>query len=162
MWQPMKSNSCKRIGTTVSRRQSGFSLIEMMVALAVAGILFFVALPGYQYAVIKSSRMAARATLLEVMALQEQYFVNNKRYALSLGSLGLPDTYYVDSQGEVVETGSASYQITLDLLEGSYNGATALPVNRQAGDSACMAFSLSRLGIRAVSGTLSANPADCW
>lgn len=141
---------------------SGFSLIELMVALAVAGILFFIALPGYQYALVKSGRMAARVALLDVMARQEQYFASNKRYALTLDGLGLPAPYHVDGQVEAVAPAVAAYQVDLDLQEGRYVGATAVPVNRQAEDSACMAFSLSSTGVKAVSGTLSANPADCW
>ena len=153
---------CRGIGMGAPRARTGFSLLEMMVALAVAGTLFFVALPGYQYAVIKSGRVAARASLLEVIARQEQFFVNNKRYAVALVSLGLPEPYHVDDQGEAVTPGSATYRVKLDLLDGSFLGATAVPVNRQAADSACMAFSLSRLGIKTVSGALSSSPADCW
>jgi len=162
MRQPAKTGACSGNGATLPRWRRGFSLIEMMVALAVAGILLFVALPGYQYAVLKSTRAAARATLMDVISRQEQYFVNNKRYALSLGALGLPDPYHVDSRGEGVEPARAAYRISLDLPDGEYNGALAEPVNRQANDRACMAFSLSRLGTRAVSGALEANPAGCW
>ncbi len=162
MCRPVKPGACGSTGTTLMRRRRGFSLIEMMVALAVAGILLFVALPGYRYAVLKSSRAAARATLMDVSARQEQYFVNHKRYALGLGALGLPDPYHIDSQGDVVGQEAASYRISLDLSQGDYDGATASPVNRQASDSACMAFSLSRLGIRAVSGALASSPAECW
>jgi len=134
----------------------------MMVALAVAGILFFVALPGYQYAVLKAARAAARATLLEVTARQEQYFINNKAYAADLGALGLPATYFIDGQGDTVGEQRASYRISLELTEGRYGGVRAVPLNRQAIDTACMTFSLSRLGVRAVSGALSADPAHCW
>ena len=148
--------------TVNSQEQSGFSLLEMMVALAVAGILFFVALPTYQQAVLKSTRAAARATLLEVIARQEQYFANNKHYALSLGAIGLSDPYHVDNQGGASNPQTAAYRIQLELDEGEYLGARAVPVNRQARDRRCMAFSLSRLGLRAVSGTLSESPRDCW
>ena len=48
--------------------RAGFTLVEMLVALAIAGILFFVALPGYQYAVIKSTRAAARGALLDIVS----------------------------------------------------------------------------------------------
>jgi Tfp pilus assembly protein PilE len=119
-------------------------------------------LPGYQYIVLKSTRAAARATLLDVTSRQEQYFANNKRYAFDLASLGLPDPYHVDSRGDAVEPGAAAYRIDLDLPEGEYRGAVATPVNRQANDSLCMAFSLSRLGIVAVSGAQASSPGDCW
>ena len=142
--------------------QPGFSLIEMMIALAIAGILFFVALPGYQYAVLKSTRASARAALLDVMSRQEQYVVNNKRYGTALAEIGLPEPYYIDNKGEAVGAALSSYRVSLDVLDGAYLGVTARPMNRQASDSGCLAFSLSVIGARAVTGTLSASPGDCW
>jgi type IV pilus assembly protein PilE len=137
-------------------------LIEMMVALVIVGILLLVALPGYQHAVIKSTRAGARAALLDVVSRQEQYFVNHKRYALSLESLGLPQDFFIDGQGEAVGQKSAAYQVSLELLDGVYSGAQAAPLNRQAADSACMALSLSGIGVRSVSGFLALKPARCW
>jgi len=144
------------------RRRHGFSLVELLVALAIAAILLFVALPGYQFMVLKSTRAAARATLLDVVSRQEQYFVNHKRYAINLGGLGLPEPYHVDSRGEAVESGAASYNVSLELRDGNYTGAVAAPVNRQASDSQCLAFSLSHSGVRAVSGAQASSPGACW
>lgn len=163
----------RRVGRTVYRPavriaaappapRPGFSLVELLVALAIAGVLLFVALPGYQYVVLKSTRAAARASLLDVVSRQEQYFVNTKRYATNLGSLGLPDPYHVDSHGDAIDPGAASYRISLDLADGDYTGAVAAPVNRQASDSGCMAFSLARTGVRSVSGALASDPGECW
>ncbi|MBP6725224.1 MAG: prepilin-type N-terminal cleavage/methylation domain-containing protein [Halioglobus sp.] len=144
------------------RRRHGFSLVELLVALVIAAVLLLVALPGYQFMVLKSTRAAARATLLDVVSRQEQYFVNHKRYAVDLGGLGLPEPYHVDSRGEAVEPGAASYHISLELTDGNYSGAVATPVNRQVSDSQCLAFSLSHSGIRAVSGAQASNPGACW
>ena len=142
--------------------RAGFTLVEMLVALAIAGILFFVALPGYQYAVIKSTRAAARGALLDIVSRQEQHFVNHKRYATALENLGLPQEYYIDAQGESIDRQSAAYQLGLQFLEGRYIGVQAAPLNRQAGDSACMTLSLSSIGVRSVSGSLALEPAACW
>ena len=116
-------------------RQVGFSLIEMMVALAIAAILLFVALPAYEHAVVKSTRAAARMALLDVMSRQERYIVNNKRYGTVLGELGLPDPYYIDGKGDAVAPGLSAYLVSLDLVCGTYRGVTARPLNRQARDS---------------------------
>jgi type IV pilus assembly protein PilE len=136
--------------------------MELLIALAIAAILLGVALPGYQHVVLKSSRAAARAALLELVARQEQYFVNHKRYARSLVELGLPGLYFIDGQGEPVSAGSAVYQIRLDLVDDAYRGGTALPRNRQLADTHCLAFSLSRLGVRSVTGVSSSRPDECW
>ena len=138
----------------------GFTLIEMLVALVIMGILLFVALPGYRYAVLKSTRASARVALLDLVSRQEQYFVNHKRYATTFARLGLPESLYIDSQGDIANRPSASYQLQL-LLEGeNYLGVQAIPLNGQAADSACLAFSLSRVGVRSVTGSQPA--ADCW
>ena len=140
--------------------RAGFTLIEMLVALVIRGILVFVALPGYEYAVVKSTRASARGALLDLVSRQEQYFVNHKRYATTLVQLGLPENLYVDAQGDVVDRGSAAYQIRLELDNGSYSGVQAAPLHGQSADTACMTFSLSRIGVRAVTGAQS--PGDCW
>ena len=132
----------------------------MLVALVIAGILFFVALPGYQYAVVKSTRAAAKGVLLDLISRQQQYFVNHKRYAAALPELGLPGDLYIDAQGEPVSSQKAAYHIQLQLVDGSYHGVQAVPLNRQSADSGCMTFSLSLIGVRSVSGTRS--PGDCW
>ena len=158
----MKQSQVMPILEPAPHHGHGFSLVELLVALAIAAVLLFVALPGYQFMVLKSTRAAARATLLDVVSRQEQYFVNHKRYAINLGGLGLPEPYHVDSRGEAVESGAASYNVSLELRDGNYTGAVAAPVNRQASDSQCLAFSLSHSGVRAVSGAQASSPGTCW
>lgn len=157
-----RARLCNAGHRTKVRTQSGFTLIEMLVALVIAGILFFVAMPGYRYAVIKSTRASARATLMDVVTRQEQYFIHHKRYAVALENLGLPPVLFIDGQGDAVDRESAAYRISLDLVDGSYHGVHASPLNGQDEDAACMTLSLSRIGVRSVSGTLAAERARCW
>ena len=149
-------------GLRSSARQRGFSLIELMVALAIAAILLLLATPGYQAVILKSNRAAARGVMLGVMSRQEQYFVNNKAYATNMENLGLPVPYYIDRQAEPVAASAAIYRIELNIVADAYDGVTAIPVNHQTDDSPCLAFAINRLGVRTVTGTLSASPADCW
>ena len=141
----------------------GFTLIEMMIALAVAGILFFVALPAWQHTMLKSNRAAGKGVLVDVLSRQEQYFINNKHYATSLEQLGLPSPdFFINSQAEPVNEGRAVYRIELDILASTYRGVKAIPWNRQAADSACMAFSISQAGVHTVSGAQRDGGAHCW
>jgi type IV pilus assembly protein PilE len=142
----------------------GFSLLELMMVLVIASILYFVALPGYEQAVIGGTRAAARGVLYDVLSRQEQYFMNFKRYASALEQLGLPSPYYIDGQAQIAAPGQAAYRVelALDTDADAFLGVQALPMNRQARDSACKAFTLKRSGSRAVSGTLAANPSACW
>ena len=142
----------------MKNRSQGFSLIELMIVLVVAGILFFVALPAYQNSVLKSNRAAARGVLLDLASRQEQYFINNKEYADALTDLGLPATYYVDNQAEIVAQGDAVYLITLSTVNNFT--VSAVPQNRQTKDSQCGTLTYNRMGVKGESGSLS--PSECW
>lgn len=69
------------------REASGFSLIELMVAVAVVGILAAVAYPSYQQYILRSNRATAQAFMMEVSSRQQQYFLANRSYA-TLEELG--------------------------------------------------------------------------
>ena len=66
------------------KRTFGFSLIELMIALAIVGILAAVAYPSYRNYVIRSSRAAAQTELLQLAAQQEKIYLNSNAYAFSV------------------------------------------------------------------------------
>ncbi|WP_077036050.1 type IV pilin protein [Pelomonas sp. KK5] len=72
---------------TSARASRGFTLIELMVALVVAGILAAVAYPAYQSYVMKSRRGDARATISTMVQAQERYRSNNASYSGDAGVL---------------------------------------------------------------------------
>lgn len=69
------------------RASAGFTLIEMMCAVAVAGILSSVAYPGYQSVVHKTRRSDAQVALLQLQMAQERHRAQHPSYA-SLAELG--------------------------------------------------------------------------
>lgn len=152
----------KNAGRTTPQPASGYTLLEMMMVLVIASILYFIALPGYEYAFLKSTRAVAKGILFDVTARQEQYFINHKRYATSMASLGLPQPYYISPQAEAVQEAAAAYRVDLEIEAGAYVAVKAIPLNRQTADSNCMTFRLTRIGVRTVSGTQAGSPATCW
>ena len=72
-----------------ANRVSGFTLIELMIVVAIVGILAAVAVPQYRKSVLKGHRTAAQAFLLQVAQRQQQYFLDNRGYAADFTSLGV-------------------------------------------------------------------------
>ncbi len=63
------------------RQTKGFSLIELMIVIAILGILASVATNSYRNYVIKSDRTEAQATLVKIADAQETYYLDNNQYA---------------------------------------------------------------------------------
>lgn len=67
----------------------GFTLIELMIAVAVVGILAAIAYPAYTSNIVKSNRASAQAVLMEIAQKQSQYVVDNRAFASDLTTLGV-------------------------------------------------------------------------
>lgn len=61
-------------------KSKGFSLIEVMIVIAILGILVSVALPSYNSYIIRSKRTECRAAIMQVMQQQERYFTQQNTY----------------------------------------------------------------------------------
>lgn len=124
--------------------QRGFTLLELMIAVVVVGILATVAYPAYLNQLQKARRAEAQATLLDIAARQQQFLLDTRSYR-ALADLGV-----------TVPAGLATYY-RLGLVVGTETipsfTATATPINSQATDP-CAELSINQLGVRA--------PANCW
>lgn len=69
----------------------GFTLMELMIAVAVIGILTAIAFPSYQQYIRKAHRSEAQAFLMDVAQRQQQYFLDNRVYG-TLENLGMAPT----------------------------------------------------------------------
>ena len=150
-------------------RSKGFTLIEMLIVIAVLTILVMVALPTYQNQVLKGNRSVAKGKLLDLVAKQEQFFADNKVYSNTLDAfLGLGTTNAgVDDNYNWVATASTDSIYTLSVTTAAVGGVanmaftlTATPVNKQTRDATtCTTLTINQSGLRGATGTLGL---DCW
>jgi type IV pilus assembly protein PilE len=140
---------------------SGFTLVELMVVIAILAVLVTVTLPTYQNSVRKAARTAAKGVLFDVVSRQEQYFMNNKSYSATLADLGLPASYAVNKSSKIVGTTSTdrAYTITLANTSATAFDAVATAQLGQASDG-CGNYTLKSDGTQAVSGAVGAD--GCW
>lgn len=105
--------------------QHGFTLIELMITVAIVGLLAAVAYPSYTRYVIKAHRSAAQAQMLDIANRQQQFLLSNRAYATkaALTSSGyvLPSDVGAKYGYDItVGTGTVpSYVITLTPVAGS-------------------------------------------
>ncbi|MEW6982136.1 type IV pilin protein [Colwelliaceae bacterium 6471] len=133
-----------------SLKQIGFTLIELMIAVAIVGILAAVAYPSYVDFVKRSNRAEAQSELLRIANLQEQYYMDHRTYTSDMTQLGLGADPYIPEQG--------NYSIDTSAIaaDGSTYTLTATAINAQASDTTCAKFNVNELG------TKSATSANCW
>ncbi|HTN30899.1 MAG TPA: type IV pilin protein [Pseudomonas sp.] len=142
-------------------RQQGFTLIELMIVVAIIGILAAIAYPSYQDYVLRTGRADGKAKLMEIIQAQERFYSQNQRYTATLGAAGLG--YSVDP----VISDEGRYSIAAAACG---NGAgqviancvilTATTRGAQANDVACGNLTLNSRGERGRSGN--GNLDSCW
>lgn len=149
-----------------ARRQSpkpnGFTLIELMIVVAVVGILAAVAYPSYMDQVRKSRRSDAVAALSAVQQAQERWRANNPAYASTIAALGITSptsgSYYTLGINTTPAPTGAGYVATASAVSGK----------SQASDTGCTALNVG-MGNKLVGTTWSSDPGKinyypetCW
>lgn len=141
------------------RRQSqfGFTLVELMITVAIMGILAAIALPSYQSTIRKARRTDAVLSLQQIQMEQEKLRANCTTYAATLtgtrgcGVLGFPSATSAEAYYALAITpGSATDT-------GFIATATAITGKSQASDTGCTTITLSVSGL-----TLTKTPTECW
>ena len=129
-------------------RGRGIGMIELLVVLAIMGILASVLLPGYQDHVLKSYRAEAMQAVLKVAGLQEMLLVDQRRYSADLTELGFAAKQFLTESGR--------YKISAVVTEQGYQ-LRAEAQQAQTEDKSCQVFLLNNYGQK------SSEPGSvCW
>jgi type IV pilus assembly protein PilE len=143
------------MGGIALKKNNGFTLVELMIVVAIAGILFAIVLPGYKAYVLKSHRSTAISAIMDLASREARYYTTQNTYTSSLVTLG----YASDPMPLSVSGGTTTYY-NLSVQSSSASSFTlqAVPTGNQTSDT-CGTYTYTSLGQKGISsGTLS----DCW
>ncbi|NBC14881.1 MAG: prepilin-type N-terminal cleavage/methylation domain-containing protein [Gammaproteobacteria bacterium] len=145
--------------------EDGFSVIEVMVVVAIVAILTTIAIPSYQAQILKTRRTEAQSLLLDIASRQELYYADNKTFTTDMTELGfsadpvLSENEYYQADAVAGDTGDISTSFV----------GTATRRGAQTADTHCGDFTIDANGTRAVANYAGADeeaspapPAGCW
>jgi type IV pilus assembly protein PilE len=144
------------------RSDSGFTLLEVLTAIVVVGVLAAIAIPSWRTHLLRARRGDATAALIELQRAQDAFFGRRARYADST-RLTAP---VPDGLGLAAVSAGGFYRIEMATSADGLNyNATARVVATagQSDDTRCVALSIDHVGQRrAVDSEGNDRTPDCW
>jgi type IV pilus assembly protein PilE len=143
-------------------KNGGFTLVELLITMAIVAILSAVAYPSYTQHIVKTKRSAAESFMVTVANRQEQSMLNARSYFQA--ATGVSTEWDAVSMTVPKEV-SDNYTVTVTANNASTPPAytvTAAPIGSQlARDGKCASLTYNQAGTKARSGT-APSVSDCW
>lgn len=142
---------------TKRKASSGFTLIEVMIAVVIVAILLAVALPSYESSMQKGRRADAKSALLDVANRQEANMLDQRTYTLDMTDLGFGQDPYISEEEhysvDAAVCGGGTIERCYVLT------ATPRPGSPQTDDARCTSFILGSNGSKTATGS---DLLNCW
>ncbi len=136
--------------------EGGFTLIELMIAVAIIGIIAAIAYPSYEESVAKARRSDAQGGLAGLATVLERFYTVNNTYkgAGNGGDTDSPPLPTLYPSQTPLDGATKFYNLTLSATTTTYT-LRATPINGQVGDR-CGNMTLTNAGVK------SAGDENCW
>lgn len=130
------------------KRRSGFTLVEVIIVVAILGVLAAIAVPSYLAHVQNTRRTDATVLLTEAAGEQFRFYSEFNSYAGDMSSMGYANNAMVTDEGH--------YTVTVESADGVSFVLLARPVasSPQVNDTDCPELRIDSAGLK--------SPRDCW
>jgi len=145
-----------------ARRAGGFTLIELMVTVAIVGILAAIAYPSYRESIAKGRRAKLTTQMLAAQQFMERWYSENYDYSRNTaGTLVTAATQFPARFEKVPPEGGQYYSLTLTATAQNSYTMTAAPMGAMSGDR-CGSFTLNNNGTKGLTGGSTSDVESCW
>lgn len=152
MLQSEPASPVTKTSVTAPVHRQGFTLMELMITVAIIGILAAIAYPSYTEYVRRGQRAEARTVLLEATQFMQRFYASNDRYDTATLPAALQRSPANGTQLYAIGIAAGATRTAYTLQ--------AVPQNSMSADK-CGTFTITSVGQRGVTGG-TASVADCW
>lgn len=141
------------------RPQQGFTLVELMVVVAVMAILAGVSVASYRRYALRANRTEARIALLAIQTGQEKFYLQNNQYAQTLGQvIAAPPAGLGVALDATGATPGGHYLVSFTAATATTYTVQAVATGTQVkDDAACLTYTVNQMGV-----TTPAPSTTCW